>query len=101
MFRRPDCTVLIAENPQICGLLIAIADELIQANFRFTSEIDFYADQGGSELIDEYKKWAASVGAKEAYLSDSQGERSKAKERLFRMKGFERRGSMFVHSIGG
>ena len=101
LLRRPDCVVLVARNPDICGLLIGMADELLQSNWRFTSEIDFFAKQGGGELIDEFKAWSRSVGAKEIMMSDSNGDRLKAKDRFYRTKGFERRGSMFVHTIGG
>lgn len=93
---RPDYVVLLARDDDgICGILIGSIDEMIQSNTRYAVDIDFFADRGGSELIDEFKRWAKTNGARAVMMADSNGGRTEAKDRFYRAKGLEYKGGVY------
>lgn len=93
-------TVLLAkEDGEICGILIGMLDDMLQSNTTYAVDLEFFADKGGTELLERFRKWAKDNGAKAVLMADSNGGRTEAKDRFYRSKGFEYTGGVYAMKV--
>ena len=96
MIRKPDFCVLVAEKDgEPCGLLYGMIDEMIYSNTLYATDIEFAAEAGGDQLLDEFRAWAKESGAKALIMGVSNSGRDEAKDRFFSKHGLTRTGGVF------
>ena len=82
-----------------CGILFGTVDEVIYGRTRYATDIDFVAEFGGDELVDAFKSWAQSMGAKVVLMGVTNPGREQAKDRFFGKHGLSRVGGMYLERL--
>lgn len=101
ILRRPDYEVFVAEDAEgnLTGLLIGSVDQVIYGRATFATDVEFAANGGGDELLDEFRNWAVAKGVSVIVMGVSNSGREAAKDRFFRKHGMERSGGMYQEKI--
>lgn len=96
MVKRSDYCVLMAEKDgDLCGFLYGSIDTVIYGNTIFATDIEFCAEAGGDQLLDKFRDWAKSNGAKVLIMGVSNSGREAAKDRFFSKHGLTRTGGVY------
>ena len=91
---RNDAIVLVAKDEGVCGVLVGVTEVYPFSHTRFATDILFFADKGGAELLDAYLAWAKQCRVQIVESAPSQ-DRFEAIARMFERKGFVRCGGTF------
>ena len=101
--KRPDCTAFIAlQDGKVCGLLFGTVDSVLYGRTVYATDMEFYAHNGGKELLEAFRDWATSKGAAircHATAHPEQEGRAKAKDRWFQAQGLEKIGGMYQEKL--
>lgn len=90
--------VLIAERDDgsLCGFLICLSAPLPFSRRKYATDGAFYAEQGGDRLLSAFVAWAKTHCVARIDMGVTQADPNGRIARLFKRKGFQPTGGMFV-----
>lgn len=89
--------VIVADHDgEITGFLIADISQLPFARRRCATDVVFYADRGGDEILEYFKEWCRIRRVVRIYMGVTQPEEADVKDRFFRKHGFEKLGGVYM-----
>lgn len=97
--------LLIAKNPEPCGLIAGVTSEIIFSRDKIASELMWWVDEEhrrskvGMALLQAFELWASRIGCNMVQMVSVETEIAEALERVYTSNGYKVTEKAFIKEI--